>query len=561
MSFSIKVDKQSIPTLIRDITETNNYLLPSFQRRFVWDEDDVLALLDSIKNGYPIGNIILWKKPEDIKPEEIDPLSKPLIGDVKKNASSTYFVIDGQQRLTALLLIFNNWKIRRGKETIEINPIGYDYGSDKFYKGTRRGMDVSVIVRGIVYNERDAMRELSNLTDEAYNKIKELATALQEYEIPIYEIKTPGADEKVIDMLVEAFIRVNKLGVRIKSLELILSYIAGRVSGKAKKHIMTLYDLAEESFDLDLQPIIRYSLAVANIKQTQATEPNKLRSLIRKYVPQITKTLVDNFDRVRSGLEVALKLLKEELKISSADILPSQIPLVPIAVYFYTQQIDSLSTLSNTEKKNIENWFVLVNFTTYYTSKTNSKLENDIASARNSSTFPYNELIDNIKKYNGRTYISSNDIMKGLEIDVTRKVGKPHLFLLYMLLVKNDADDWTGYKIYRRKWQDLSKHHIFPRDYLKDHRDELEFEEAEEFNTLANNLGNITLINKSKNSKIGESPPRTYLEEIKQSILEKHMIPLDESLWDITAYYDFIRRRIELIIQKTEEHYSSLFRK
>ncbi len=418
------------------------------------------------------------------------------------------------------------------------------------------------IVRGIVYNEYSALQELlSNLTSDAFSKIEKLATAIKNYEVPIYEISTPKADEKVIDMLVEAFIRVNKYGARIKSLELILSYIAGRVSGEAKKHIMSLYDFAEETFDLDLQPIIRYSLATANIKQTQAIEPSKLRSLIRKYVPQITKTLVENFDKVRNGLEITLKMLKEELKISSADILPSQITLVPLAMYFYTQQINSLDTLSGTEKKNIENWFVLVNFTTYYTSKTNSKLESDIIAVRNSDIFPYNELINNIRKYNGRTYISETDVMKGLEIDATRKVGKLFLFLLYMLLVKNNADDWTGYKIYRRKWQkDFSKHHIFPRNYLDEHRDELELGEAEEFNILANNLGNITIINKSKNSQVGDRPPREYLREIEESILEKHMIPIDESLWEVSRYYDFIRERAEPIKHNIKMYYNNLSR-
>ena len=116
-SDSASLELHSIP---RRLEQTSNYLLPSFQRRFVWDEDNVLALLDSIKNGYPIGNIILWRKPEGYDPEEIDPLSKPIIGGMKRTASATYFVIDGQQRLTALLLAFNSWKIRRGKEIIEI---------------------------------------------------------------------------------------------------------------------------------------------------------------------------------------------------------------------------------------------------------------------------------------------------------------------------------------------------------------------------------------------------------------------------------------------------------
>ena len=34
---------------------------PGFQRPFVWDEADIIALLDSMWRGYPIGTILLWE--------------------------------------------------------------------------------------------------------------------------------------------------------------------------------------------------------------------------------------------------------------------------------------------------------------------------------------------------------------------------------------------------------------------------------------------------------------------------------------------------------------------
>ena len=35
-------------------------LLPKFQRDFVWDRRQVLDLLDSIANNYPVGSVLLW---------------------------------------------------------------------------------------------------------------------------------------------------------------------------------------------------------------------------------------------------------------------------------------------------------------------------------------------------------------------------------------------------------------------------------------------------------------------------------------------------------------------
>ena len=34
--------------------------LQKFQRPFVWKRSDILKLLDSVYNGYPIGSILLW---------------------------------------------------------------------------------------------------------------------------------------------------------------------------------------------------------------------------------------------------------------------------------------------------------------------------------------------------------------------------------------------------------------------------------------------------------------------------------------------------------------------
>ena len=94
--------------------------LPSFQREFVWNYDDIKTFFESILNGYPTGTIILWEVP---KPE-VDIFSLPLID--YKNVSEGeefYYVIDGQQRLTSLMLLACGWKIKRENKPYEIKSI------------------------------------------------------------------------------------------------------------------------------------------------------------------------------------------------------------------------------------------------------------------------------------------------------------------------------------------------------------------------------------------------------------------------------------------------------
>ena len=482
MTFSIEVKKYDIREIIEDIKKVNNYLLPSYQRNFVWDDDDIVALLDSIKNGYPIGNVILWKKPENVDPLEVDPFAKPLYGNIKDSASSTYFIIDGQQRLTALLLIFNEWKIMRGDEIIERGPISYDYVHDKFRKGESIGIDVSKIIKAFYYNDLQVAVELAKMPDSIKEKIGDIARSVINYPLPIYEIRTSDAGIETAERLVEAFIRINKQGQRISNLELILSYTAGIVGGEAKNNIMRMYEEARKELMLDLQPIIRYSLSIVGMKQTDVTNIRRLKSKIDRYRNRIVEFLVDRFKDLREGLMATIKLMKF-FGITSSMILPSQLPITVLASFFYHNRISSesvIESLSSSEIEDILNWLLLVNFTAYYTSRTNTKLERDLLTVSDMSKFSLEKLATNIETLGGKTKINSSDIERGMRVDLTKKEGRPYVFLLYLLLVKNGADDWNGYSIRSKKWEKLSKHHIFPKEYLKRNIERLDVEDLEE---------------------------------------------------------------------------------
>ncbi len=78
--------------------KNNDIVVPEFQREFVWGNDRVKSLINSLMNAYPIGGILLWKtnSPPSLK------------GEINNNIDTkrTYQVLlDGQQRSTALYLM------------------------------------------------------------------------------------------------------------------------------------------------------------------------------------------------------------------------------------------------------------------------------------------------------------------------------------------------------------------------------------------------------------------------------------------------------------------------
>lgn len=64
--------------------------LPKFQRRLVWSEPQKKAFIETLRNGYPFGSILIYKYPQ------------------KNIAEDQYSLIDGLQRFTTIQDYYNN---------------------------------------------------------------------------------------------------------------------------------------------------------------------------------------------------------------------------------------------------------------------------------------------------------------------------------------------------------------------------------------------------------------------------------------------------------------------
>lgn len=103
---------ESIRNIINKI-DTREWVLPSIQRKFVWDTERIINLFDSLMRGYPIGTLMVWKvsNRETIRRigfydflQDYQERWRETCNDYRPTADVVYSVIDGQQRLNSLYI-------------------------------------------------------------------------------------------------------------------------------------------------------------------------------------------------------------------------------------------------------------------------------------------------------------------------------------------------------------------------------------------------------------------------------------------------------------------------
>ncbi|MDY5615429.1 MAG: DUF262 domain-containing protein [Helicobacter sp.] len=103
--------------------KNNEYLLPAFQREYVWEPWQIEELFDSLMRGYPISSMLFWKVKDESKTAwkfyrflEYYRERYHTHNDYFNTSSHKdfYAILDGQQRLTSLYLaLFGNYDIHR----------------------------------------------------------------------------------------------------------------------------------------------------------------------------------------------------------------------------------------------------------------------------------------------------------------------------------------------------------------------------------------------------------------------------------------------------------------
>ena len=97
------------------------FLIPQFQRDFTWKEGQTRLLIDSLARNYPIGSLLILGKNDAVplKSRKLDADYPPheTASDIAEHfdepSSESYYVLDGQQRLTSIARVFLDAHPRR----------------------------------------------------------------------------------------------------------------------------------------------------------------------------------------------------------------------------------------------------------------------------------------------------------------------------------------------------------------------------------------------------------------------------------------------------------------
>ncbi|WP_082485033.1 DUF262 domain-containing protein [Microbacterium sp. Leaf151] len=203
----LHTEARPIDDLVDDVL-SGAIRIPSFQRGLKWQRPDVIRLFDSIVRGYPVGNLLLWRR-------RAGAAAGMRIGALRIDAKETdaaLFVVDGQQRLTSLANALS--------DEGHIDPrfaLAYDVDRERFVPSQNKS--VFEIPLPIIFDLTKLLRWFADnsilMSDPAYiDRANKVAKAIREFRVPVYVVEQ--SEEGVLR---DIFDRMNNYGRKLTRAE------------------------------------------------------------------------------------------------------------------------------------------------------------------------------------------------------------------------------------------------------------------------------------------------------------------------------------------------------
>ena len=538
------------------------YVMPAFQRQFVWSMEQIEKLWDSILLDYPIATFLFWHVDDSNvtwdtyfcnflsevtfdSRKQADSVNYELNSIDVKNTDTA--VLDGQQRLTSLFLsLFGEGYIRPNyarkntgskivtKLLIELNKnkISVDeeeYNSkkfdirfsekvgrlsptqfevktildEKFQDETIRDKAIEEAITNVPADSKDYAR---NILQKLYKKI--FVEKLVRY--------TEITDMKQDDAL-EMFVRFNSGGKALRKSEITMSILEAYWPSAKTEFGKILVD-SYEGFDTDF--IIRSALMLYG---------DVVKSNINKKTAEEMKNDWNGFKKALTNLESLLK----EMKIDVSRFSSSWNVLLPIIYYiYYNPDYDK-------NIKGVRAYLLRAIFFTYFQSGTTSKLQ---------------QMKSNINSFDDEITIEMLDQMNDLRVtdgkieDVlnSEKGSRVAGEVLYYLNL-----DWTN------KNFKYEQDHLHPDNRFNGSKPiTVTIEGWKRWRGMRNRLPNLHLLEGRSNGSKNDMRLVDYYNDMndgqKADFCKQAMIPKDVSL-EIEDFEKFYEERKAIITERIRE--------
>ena len=591
----------SIAYLIRQISK-KEIVLPSLQRKYVWSHQQICQLFDSIMQGYPIGTFMFWKignRSSEDKDLRKMMMFYEFLSDYNKNddlGSGIEFkpavsgrgpitnVIDGQQRITSLLIGLTGSYYIRSKSQLYINlnmrknsseqekEFKYEFkflSDNQFNRHYEKLQKITadtdiwfpVYKCGEIskfYSNNDKrylqkrdkfifeckkflLEKLQNneLTERKWNKYSKVLGDLffkvyNDTVISYFELEQTSLTD-----IVDIFIRVNNGGTNLTKTEMLMSVVSS-VWRDGRSKIDTFLKKINNNgqFDFDVDFIMRASLFIMD-KDVLVTQENVLES---------ASEIENEWESIKSSIIQAVNVISEE-KFSKSS-LRSKNSIIPIAYYFAKTNKGSVSALSTSQMIQYLNTVQVLGFYGNHGDQALRQIRKAMqAYLTKSSEFKFDTIQDEYEKlgnFKKPLRITKNDI----DILLNSQYGKSSFAVLSCLNTQNRIDileyDRSGGNAEKKVHQD----HIYPISkvrHFENSENDSEIETYRKYNSVVNLHFFIGRLNKEKQDKIPKDFFKNFAPKKRKEIREISLIPVEFDKLD-TGYFDtFYKKRRELL--------------
>ncbi len=544
---------ESLITTVKSVSEiisdfhSGNIAIPEIQRDVVWTSEQIKELIDSISRGYPCGALIFWE-PREKDRLLVKSMIRPERLELYEGSLPRYFLLDGQQRITALAsvllprdeikkllleleeempFVFANLK-RFPRSTKQAQPPELEATSDP------AGYSFPWVLFNKLFDGSFATdTDFAKLPEGSLDTIRSYTQRLRDYQFPVQIIR--DRDYPSVGVI---FTRVNSAGTVLTGAEIHLARIVPHWKGITSEFRDYRRELRKTNYDLDLTFLMRAITVIeCNVPQIK-----KLADRISKDQPSRAH-LNKLWKQARGAIDDLIKILRRGLSLDKSKFFMSKNALVPLV--YALAKVGTSRTLD----QDVVKFFILSQLSEHYSAAAETTLRRDFRVLTDSSQTAKEGLAELVASVN----YEARQFYRGLKVQPKHVNGVSSknvlVLLMYIIMRRNEATDWgTGKRPTLDEIEpfDLQLHHIFPFDYMTNNEALFQsylnqgFTPAD-FRADVNDVANLTLISKSKNCEICDTPPSQYLlNETTPKMRKTHFVPEDQVLWKTENFPKFL---------------------
>ena len=578
-----------VEDLLKDI-KSGKLGLPDLQRPFVWKDNKVRDLLDSMLKGFPIGYIMIWSAPEDYE-------NVKQIGLNEKNYKrSEDLVIDGQQRLTSLIAamygikvkdkrfkerririvfnplerIFEVWSNRYEKDPLWINDISKAFEADANHEATKfRRAFIKQL------NEYYQQKGEPELTDDQEIAIEENLNALldlKDYSLPVLKIRQKADEEDVADI----FKRVNSGGQNLNEnnfIETLLSVYDNNVHDSimqfcAESRVPKDGTSFNHIIEVDPTHLIRMAVGYGFNRARMRYGYKLLRGKDLKTGETSEETRKENLEIFKKALDVVMDINNWHAYLNlfpaagyiRGNLVSSSYVVIYGYVWYlmgkYQYHVNPMEL-----RKIITKFIFMALVRQYYALSPESSVERNFADLRDIKDAQgfidyFNKEVELNFTKDFFTKTLPDDLHSSSAISPSwygyiaaiNVLGTPMLFSTSPLSVYWETGG-SGKK------KSIDKHHIFPKNYLK--------QQGFDSDRDRNQIANFTYLDYNTNIDIADNPPVDYVGRYREKLgeegyklaCEQNALPVGFESMD---YFTFLEKRRKLMSGIIEKAYKKL---